>query len=58
VPKGAPREKRAVEEAMEQMIERLGYVTFATMVIAAAAGTALLIREIPGIARYIRISRM
>jgi hypothetical protein len=40
------------------MIEKLGYVTFATMIVAAAAGTAMLIREIPGIARYIKISRM
>ena len=43
---------------MEQTIHRLGYVAFATIVLAAAATTTMIIREIPGIARYIRISTM
>jgi len=43
---------------MEQAIAKLGYVTFATMLIAAAAATTVLIREIPGIVRYIKISKM
>lgn len=43
---------------MEQTIVRLGYFTFATMLIAAAAATTVLIREIPGIVRYIRIAKM
>ena len=43
---------------MEQAIEKLGYLTFATMLFAAAAATTVLIREIPGIVRYIKISKM
>jgi hypothetical protein len=43
---------------MEETIEKLGYLTFATMVLAAAAATTVLIREIPGIVRYIKISKM
>ena len=39
-------------------MEKLGYVAFATFVFAAAAATAVMIREIPGIARYIKISTM
>ena len=43
---------------MEETMKRLGYVTFAAIVVAAAAATTMLIREIPGIARYIKISTM
>jgi hypothetical protein len=39
-------------------MEKLGYVAFATIMVAAAAATAVAIREIPGIARYIKISTM
>src|SRR5262245_15964053 len=39
-------------------MEKLGYVAFAAIVAAATAATAVLIREIPGIARYIKISTM
>ena len=43
---------------MDETMEKLGYVAFAAMVVAAAAATTVLIREIPGIARYIKISTM
>jgi len=39
-------------------MEKLGYVAFAAIVLVGTAATAALIREIPGIARYIKISSM
>jgi fructose-specific phosphotransferase system IIC component len=46
------------EEPMENMMEKLGYVAFTLIVVAAATLTTMAIREIPGIARYIKISTM
>ena len=42
---------------MHDAMEALGYVTFGAIVVALAA-TTLFVREIPGIARYGRISSM
>ena len=39
-------------------MEKLGYVAFAAILVAATAMTAAPIREAPGIARYIRSSSM
>jgi hypothetical protein len=39
-------------------MEILGYVTFGALIIAAAAAATVVVREIPGIARYWKIVRM
>ena len=43
---------------MHDAMEALGYVTFGAMIVVALAATTLFAREIPGIARYVRISSM
>ena len=43
---------------MHDAMETLGYVTFAALLIMAAAAATVLVREIPGIMRYVRISSM
>ena len=43
---------------MHDSVEILGYVTFGALIVAAAAAATVFVREIPGIARYAKISRM
>lgn len=43
---------------MDDSMEILGYVAFGALIVAAAAAATVFVREIPGIARYLRILRM
>ena len=43
---------------MDDAMEVLGYVTFGALIVMAAAAATMVVREIPGIARYVRISSM
>ncbi len=43
---------------MDDSIKLLGYLTFGALIVVAAGAAAVLVRELPGIARYVKISRM
>jgi hypothetical protein len=43
---------------MNESMRLLGYLTFGALIVAGASATAVLIRELPGLVRYVKISNM